>query len=125
MFCLCTLINFFVLTLTLRHPWLKIIFLSQYLFIAILCAKISEVYRALKNQYISQQKSQVVVSTTHVVVLTYEYLVYTWGDGKPVLSNFISSITQNFSIFALKLGLFIVNVFFHMFQTLKLNCGNR
>ena len=30
-----------------RHPWHKIIFLSQYLFIAILCVKMSSVYKPL------------------------------------------------------------------------------
>ncbi len=37
-FCLYTLIYFF--DKSFRHPWLKIIFLSQYLFVAILCVKI-------------------------------------------------------------------------------------
>ncbi len=41
-FCLCTLISFF----DSRHPWLKNIFLSQYLFIAILCSKMSCVNKA-------------------------------------------------------------------------------
>ncbi len=36
------------LTLAFRDPWPKNVFLSQYLFIAILCAKMSRVNKALK-----------------------------------------------------------------------------
>jgi len=49
MFCLCTLIFCKELTLAFGHPWLRNFFLSQYLFIKILCAKISSVYRAYKG----------------------------------------------------------------------------
>ena len=42
-----------------------------------------------------------------------------------ILPNFFSSQMQNFSVFAIKLGHFIVNTFFHMLQTLKLNSKNK
>ncbi len=45
-----TYLDFFKeLTLAYRDPWLKNIFLSQYLFIAILCAKMSRVNKALRS----------------------------------------------------------------------------
>jgi len=46
LFCLFIYLDLFIcqeLTLAFRHPWLKNIFLSQYLFIAILCVKMSHV----------------------------------------------------------------------------------
>jgi hypothetical protein len=50
LFCLFIYLDLFIckeLTLAFRHPWLKNIFLSQYLFIAILCVKMSRVTKAL------------------------------------------------------------------------------
>jgi len=41
------------LTLAFRHPWHKNIFLSQYLFIAILCDKMSSVNKASMNHFLS------------------------------------------------------------------------
>jgi len=44
------------LTLANRNPWLKNIFLSQYLFIAILCVKMSRVnkaYGAIRIMYVT------------------------------------------------------------------------
>ncbi len=49
-FCLFIYLDLFIcleLTLAFRHPWLKNIFLSQYLFIAILRVKMSRVNKAL------------------------------------------------------------------------------
>jgi len=49
LFCLFIYLDLFIcqeLTLAFRHPWLKNIFLSQYLFIAILCVKMSRVNKA-------------------------------------------------------------------------------
>jgi len=50
-----TYLDFFKeLTLAYRDPWPKNVFLSQYLFIAILCAKMSRVNKALEKPILTQ-----------------------------------------------------------------------
>jgi len=41
-------------TLAFRHPWLKNIFLSQYLSFAILCVEMSRVNKALADMLLAQ-----------------------------------------------------------------------
>ena len=68
------------------------------------------------------QKALIKMKIRNLLFFWTGTLLLIFKDLKPILSN---SVFLCFFIFAVKLGCFIVNTFFHMLQTLKLNSEKR